>query len=70
MDNDIVRCEGWRRYSVFTLGGTTKWRQCENNAIVIVTAVQDDKTEDMPACMICWKEGVEKNIQINKVTPI
>jgi len=70
-NNNVVQCEGWRRRGgAFTMGGRPKWTQCKNDAIVMVEAVQDGKTEMMPACMTCWEESVERGIQINKVTPI
>lgn len=69
-NNNVVQCEGWRRRGGMMTLGPVKWSQCENDAIVIVEVVQDGKTTTTPACMICWQEGIERNVQINKVTPI
>lgn len=64
-----TRCEGWRRYGgAFSLG-PVKWEQCKEDAIVMLTVVQDGKTEKLPACKTCWKECIEKNIRIEKVEP-
>lgn len=71
MDNNTVRCEGWRRRGgAFTMGGLPKWTQCGNDAIVSIEATQDNKTKSWPACMICWKEAIEYGIKINEVIPI
>ena len=64
-----MRCEGWRRYGgAFTLG-PPEWRQCENEAVVMLT-VEQEAVSKLPACGECWKEGIEKGITILKVEPI
>lgn len=64
-----MRCEGWRRYGgVFTLGPVT-WKQCDNEATVILEVVQDGKTELLPGCAICWQEAIDAGIQINSTRP-
>ena len=65
-----MRCEGYRRYGgAFTLGPIT-WVQCTNNAIVELTAVQDNKESTFPACLHCWKEAIEKKINVTSVVPL
>jgi len=65
-----MRCEGWRRYGgAFTFGSVT-WKQCENDAIVNLTVIQERKKETLPACLDCWNECIEKKIKIVKVVPI
>ena len=64
-----MQCEGWRRNGgAFTLGPIT-WKQCENEAIVMLT-VKQEKVEDLPSCMECWLEAIEKNIGIIKAVPL
>jgi hypothetical protein len=64
-----TQCEGWRRYGgAFSLG-PTKWKQCTENAIVMLT-VKQEKEEELPACNMCWKEAIEKEIKILKVIPL
>lgn len=65
-----MRCEGWRRNGgAFTLG-PVKWEQCKNDAIAIIKVVQDGKAEDFPACSICWKECIDKGIEIKGAQPV
>jgi len=64
-----MRCEGWRRNGgAFTLG-PVEWKQCENEAIVILEVVQDGKVESLPGCAICWQECIDSGIQINSSRP-
>jgi hypothetical protein len=64
-----MRCEGWRRYGgAFTLGPVT-WKQCKNEAIVILEVVQDGKIESLPGCATCWQEAIDNGIQINSSRP-
>ena len=64
-----ARCEGWRRYGgAFTLG-PVEWRQCENDAIVLLK-VRQEKIEELPACAECWKEVLENKIEILESKPI
>jgi hypothetical protein len=70
MTNKIIQCEGWRRFGgAFTLG-PVKWVQCENEAVVILEVVQDDKKTEQPVCIYCWDEGMSHGIQINSAVPI
>jgi len=65
-----MRCEGYRRYGgAFTLG-PVQWEQCSYDATIILTVVQDGKTQTMPACGKCWKEAVENKIEIKSVGEI
>ncbi len=64
-----MRCEGYRRYGgAFSLG-PSQWRQCEDDAIVILTVVQE-KEERLPACLVCWNESRLSGIKIKSVAPI
>ena len=64
-----MRCEGWRRRGgVFTLG-PVKWSQCENDAIVALRVKQETEQE-LPSCMKCWREAVERGIDILKSHPL
>lgn len=64
-----MRCEGWRRNGgAFTLGPVT-WKQCENEAVVILEVVQDGKVESLPGCATCWQECIDSGIQINSSRP-
>lgn len=65
-----IRCEGWRRNGgIFTFGPVT-WEQCKENGVVMLTVNQDGKTQKLPACKDCWKEVIEKKIEIVHVEPI
>jgi len=72
------QCKGWRRYSVFTFGGTTKWRQCKEDAIVTLEGTQVDADASnkwvpfkQPACQHCWDEAKDYDkMNIIKATPI
>jgi hypothetical protein len=64
------RCEGYRRYGgVFTFG-PVRWEQCNENATVMLTVVQDGKKETLPACPTCWNECIENKMKIIAATPI
>ncbi len=64
-----MRCEGWTLPGSFMTLGPRTWRQCENEAIVILE-VKQEKIEKQPACMDCWKRGVKKGIEILSVEPV
>jgi len=73
-----MKCEGWTRYGgAFTLG-FPEWRQCENDAVVMISGTQSkcdgtSKKEkfNMPACMDCWIKAESTNhMMIKKVLPI
>lgn len=69
MTANKIRCEGYRRYGgAFTLG-PVRWVQCKNTAVVMLTVIQEEEAQ-FPACNICWKECIDKGIQIAKVTPL
>jgi hypothetical protein len=64
-----IQCQGYRRHGgAFTFGPVT-WKQCTNDAIVMLT-VKQEKAERLPACNDCWKECIEKGIKIIKAEPI
>ena len=51
------QCEGWRRTGGAFSFGPVRWDQCENEAVVTITVIQEGKQEEpMPACMTCWQE--------------
>ena len=53
-----MRCEGYRRYGgAFALGPVT-WRQCENEAVLVLTVMQEDEAS-FPACAICVNEAIQ-----------
>lgn len=65
-----MRCEGYRRHGgVFTLGPVT-WEQCDNDATVTLTVVQDGEESTLPGCVTCWNECIERGIEIKSVAPI
>lgn len=65
-----MKCEGWRRYGgAFSLGPTT-WKQCENDAIAMITVKQDGGTQTLPGCQICWQECLDTGVEILEVKPI
>jgi hypothetical protein len=67
-----MKCEGWHRHGgAFTLGPVT-WRQCKNEATVLLTVKQDGKTRTWPACNTCWENARDPQwkITIVDVKPI
>lgn len=64
-----MQCEGWRRYGGAFSIGSPVWKQCENDAVVTLTVVQEEKQE-MPACLKCWNEAKESGIVILNAEPI
>ena len=65
---NIDECGGERRYGgVFTFG-PVKWEKCKNKPIVIIQIQHKNKqTENIPACLECWKECIENKLKILKV---
>ena len=64
-----MRCEGWTLPGSFMTLSPRTWRQCENEAIVILE-VKQEKIEKQPACMGCWKKGIKKGIEVLSVEPV
>ena len=64
-----MRCEGWRRYGGAFTFGPVKWEQCKNEAVVVLK-VKQEKTEDLPSCIDCWNEAIERKIKIISSNPI
>ncbi len=64
-----MRCEGWTLPGSFMTLGPRTWRQCENEAIVILE-VKQEKIEKQPACMDCWKRGIKEGIEVLSVEPV
>ena len=67
-----MRCEGFHKIGgTWSVGGLPVWQQCKNDAIVMLTVVQNGKDESLPACNECWKESIEnKFIEIINVEPL
>lgn len=66
----VPRCEGWRRTGgAFTLG-PVRWQQCENTAIVRLTVTQAGETEQISACLECWREATGREIEILEAVPL
>jgi hypothetical protein len=65
-----MRCEGWTRTGGAFSFGPIVWSQCENDAVVNLTVVQDGVEEVQPACVDCWNKGIEKGIVIKSVVPL
>ena len=65
-EETIIRCEGWTRIGAFQMGGLAGWRQCENDAVVILKVRQDEgKITDQPSCDICWERAKKfTNVEI------
>ena len=61
-----TQCEGWRRAGGAFTFGPVEWQQCTSIAIAILTVTQEGKTEQMPACQVCWDEAVENDIDIQE----
>ncbi|MCP4394879.1 MAG: hypothetical protein GY804_11535 [Alphaproteobacteria bacterium] len=65
----VIRCEGWRIYGgAFTIG-PPQWKQCKNDAIVMLKVTQEE-TQSLPACAKCWKSSIKNEIEIVSVTPL
>lgn len=65
-----VRCEGWRRNGgAFTLGPVT-WKQCEENATVMLKFKRDGKVQTLPGCQTCLNECIETGLEIIEAKPI
>lgn len=64
-----MRCEGYRRYGGAFSMTKPRWEQCKNDAVVTLT-VKQAEVEEMPACMECWNEAKEHNIEIISAEPI
>lgn len=70
VEEEKMRCEGWRRTcDAFSLG-PAKWEQCSNEAIVNLEVKQDGKLENLPGCQTCWNEAKERGIEIISAKPI
>ena len=67
--NEEMRCEGWTLPGSFMTFDPRTWKQCENDAIVMLT-VKQEEVEKQPACNDCWKKGIEKDIEILQVDPL
>ena len=73
-----MRCEGWTKHGgAFSLG-RPEWRQCKNDAVIILSGTQSkcngtNKRErfSMPACMDCWiKAQTTNHMKIKNAIPI
>lgn len=64
-----MRCEGWKRTGGAFTFGPVSWKQCENQAVVMLK-VRQEKEEELPACLECWHECKENKIEILAVEPL
>jgi hypothetical protein len=66
------RCEGYHLHPAFGIGGGTgRWEQCPQKAIVKIRfrRVGKKRDETLPSCGECWKKCIEdKTLTIKKVT--
>ena len=66
-----MRCEGMVRHGGALTFGLPYWTQCENNAVVMVKIIQDDKNGEFPGCLDCWKRATtESGIEVISAEPI
>ena len=67
-----MRCEGYRRYGGAFTFGPVIWRQCENEAMVMLEVKQKEEgVYKGPACGECWQEAIGNDkIEIISVEPI
>jgi len=65
----MIRCEGYRKYGSFMTLGPREWKQCKNEAVVVLKVRQEEISE-FPACMECWREAVERKMEILEVMPL
>ena len=64
MEQEMTRCEGWRRGGAFSLG-PAQWRRCEKPATVVLKLDQGGEISELPACEHCWNECLEtKEIKV------
>lgn len=69
MDEITTRCEGWtRRGGAFSFG-PVQWEQCENDAVITMTVIQEGETSEMPACIECWSTALKTDMEILAVVP-
>jgi hypothetical protein len=66
-----IRCEGWRRYGAFQLGGTG-WNQCKSNSTVTAEFTNPgEKPKRLPSCDHCLKEAqTTTGMKVSKIKPI
>lgn len=65
-----MQYEGWRRYGVAMSFGKPEWRQCENEAEVIIEFKKDDLTQKLPGCKGCLQKCRDTGMDILSVEPI
>lgn len=70
MSDEYIRCEGFTRNGGIMTFGPVEWNQCENDAQVMITAVQGNEKGTYPMCLECWQRGIDYNIEISEVVPI
>ncbi len=66
----MIQCEGWRRNGGAFTFGPVEWKQCQKNALVMVTLKQDGEVQTFPACLECWMEALDRELEIIEVKPI
>ena len=64
-----MRCEGWERTGGMMTLGPVDWKQCENEAVVMLK-VEQKKTQKLPGCMKCWQKCIDEKVKILSAEPI
>lgn len=65
-----MQCEGWQRTGGAFSFGPVKWEQCEEEATVMLTSVQQKVESTLPACQKYWTEAIERGIEIKTAMPL
>jgi len=64
-----LRCEGYTKKSLalpktHKIVKEGKWVQCENDAVMKITVIQDGESKTFPVCKDCYELTMEHNIPI------
>jgi len=66
-----MRCEGFIRHGGAFTFGPVRWNQCEAEADVMLTVIQDGAEQNFPACFSCWKRAVDwPLIEVKEARPL
>ena len=67
-----MQCKGWIRTGGAFTFGRPEWKQCKNEAIVMIEfKYPDEKIETLPGCSECWRKCIDQeNLNIISVRPI
>lgn len=67
----LKECGGMRRYGGAFSFGPVQWVKCDQKPTVVIQIKQEEGlVENVPACTQCWKECIDKKMNILKVEPI